>query len=69
MTVFSGSGSSRSSVNIVADSGHRHYVPPTQSATCQDLNSQVPAVWIVPFLLLTITALSIFNLYLLMGMR
>jgi hypothetical protein len=47
----------------------RNYVPATQSATCHNLDSQRHAVWTVTFLLLMITALSIFNLYLLMGMR
>jgi hypothetical protein len=65
-----GSRPSTSSVRVVADSDRRrHYVPATQSATCQNLNTQGPAVWIVPLLLLTITLLSIFNLYLLMGLR
>lgn len=70
MNGSSGSRASTSSVSLVADSdGGRHYVPATQSATCSNLDSQRHAVWIVTFLLLTITALSIFNLYLLMGMR
>jgi hypothetical protein len=67
MTGSGGSRPSTSSVRVVADSDRRrHYVPATQSATCQNLNAQGPTTWIVTLLLLTITALSGFNLYLLM---
>jgi hypothetical protein len=67
MNGSSGSGRSTSSVSVVADLDRgRHYVPATQSATCQNLNTHGPTAWIVPLLLLTITATSIFNLYLLM---
>jgi hypothetical protein len=65
-----GSKASTSSVSLAADLDRgRNYVPATQSATCHNLDSQRHAVWTVTFLLLMITALSIFNLYLLMGMR
>ena len=70
MNGSSGSKASTSSVSLVADSNRgRNYVPATQSATCDNLDSQRHAFWIVTSLLVMISALSIFNLYLLVGMR
>jgi cobalamin biosynthesis Mg chelatase CobN len=66
-TGTSGSRPSTNSVRVVVDSDYRHYVPATQSATCQNLNSERRTFSIVTVLLLTISALAIFDLYLLMA--